>query len=421
MTFFNNAISNALPSTPIKRLGKLAAAITMSISLSAVPSHALAEKIAVDEIVAVVNNGIILNSELEFKVLEMAQLTQLKGSELTKASLDQLIIDRLQLDIASQNGLDVSDDEVNQTINNLAQKQGLTFEQMQQQLVTMGQYYQYRQNLKNQLILRRLQQAALAQKIFISPQEIDNLLASSQGAALTKKEYQLAYTRFDNEADALAFTSENKDAALLDVRESGKDLGWRVIEKVPSMFRDSIASLVLNEFLIAEKSGIYHVVQLTNLRDQDAASIQEYNIRHILIGTNNGKPEAEAKALAQTLHDKIVAGESFDALARQYSDDPGSKKEGGNLGWTDMKGFAEAFSNSVKAANVGELSALVTTQFGFHIIELIDTREVNIGIQKAKDAARQQIFSQRFGEELDRWQKQLKNGALIDIKIEALK
>ena len=390
------------------------------VSLLATLSHA--EKIAVDEIVATVNNNVILLSELEYKSKELSAQQKVSPDLVANDALNLLILERLQLDIAENNGLEISDEEINGAMAQIAQRNNISYQQLQQYLLQSGEYHQFRQNTKDQLTLQYLQRGAIAQKIFISEQEIDALLSSTQGATLAQKEYRLAYTRFNSEQEAKAFTKQFANTAILEQVDAAKDLGWRKLSDVPSMFRESIAAISDNDFLIVENNKVFHIAQLLGNRDAESGeSIRQYRFRHILIRNQQTRDDAAAIKLATKLRQQIIDGDSFDALARQYSDDPGSKAKGGVFEWSDLDGFVAEFSDAIRTSELNQVTDLVKTQFGYHLIEVLEQREMAQAQQIARENARNQLFQTRFAEELTRWHTSLRNGALIDIKLESLK
>ena len=395
-----------------------------------------------DQVVAIVDDDIILASELQERVQGVRSTMESRGVDvpeddvLVRETLDRLILDSIQLQLADRYGVRIPDQQLDESMTRLAQRNGLSLEQFRVALEQSGQSYAIaRESLRDDLAIQRVQQGNVMRNINITEQEIDNFLATEEGETLTQPEYRVV--------QALLSTSRNEDALVVAEKErfvddvlatvqsgtpfeeavsitqpfvfSGGDLGWRKLGDIPSMFADVVPSLSVGEVTKVRSSSGFHLVYLADALGGERL-IRQTDVRHILIKPTEVLSEEAAEALAVELKTRIGDGESFGDLARQYSDDIGSAAEGGELGWTNPGQMVPEFEAAMASASEGEVTAPFRSEFGWHILEVKGRRDKDFSSQVRRNQVAGYIREQKYQEELDAWLRKIREEAFVDIK-----
>ena len=397
-----------------------------------------------DRIIAVVDDGVILKSELDAKMISVKR--QLKGSQLPSDDvlksqvLDKLVLDSIQLQMAEKAGVRVSDNLLNQTMERVAKQNKMTLDQFKQALRKDGiPYQEAREQIRQEMIISQVHKGRVGARINVSEKEVDNFLSSGVGKATTSAEYRLGhilvsmpskptsdeleaaqnkvnniYKQLKKGADfkKLAISSSDSPTAL-----KGGDLGWRKELELPSLFADVAPKLASNGISkpIRNASG-FHIVKLLEKRGGSSVIIPQTHVRHILIQTNEIRDETQAKAFINELRKRIVKGEPFEAIANQYTDDPGSSGNGGDLGWVSPGDMVPTFEEMMKNTPQNRISRPFLTQFGWHILEVLEHRDHDMGEQFQRNQAKHYIFNRKFEEELPIWLNEIKAEAFVEIK-----
>lgn len=400
-----------------------------------------------DGIAAVVDEDVILESELDRAVANI--LTQYADRPeqlpprdvLQRQVLERLILVRLQTARAEATGVRVSDEEVDATISSVAQQNDLTPDQLRQQLAADGMsYVDFRNSLRDELLIQRLRQRFAQSRIVVSDGEVDAALATQQGNA----QYRLAHILVGLPAGA---TPEQIDVAqqkiagvkaLVDrgemdfaaaaVRYSdspnaleGGDLGWRSIDEIPTAFAGAIRGMQPGQIIgpVRGPSG-FQLLQLVDTRDGGDAfaggNVTQYHARHILVRSEDETGDAEAKARVDTLRARIAGGADFEGVAREHSDDAYSRERGGDLGWFTQDEFGTDFGSQLAALQDGQVSAPFKTQAGWHIVQRVGTRQANVTDENRRAQVRETIGQRKLEDEWDRFLREIRGEAFVEIR-----
>ncbi|MBV1931185.1 MAG: peptidylprolyl isomerase [Porticoccaceae bacterium] len=409
-------------------------------------SSAFAEFQALDRIVAIVNEDVVMSSELEEQVSALIKQMQ-RGQQQIPARtaiesqmLDKLIQDRLQLDIGKRAGVQISDTELNQALTDTAQKQGLTLDQFvsyaHQDGLTLSKL---RQQFKKDMVVARVQQAMVNRRIEITEQEIDNFLSSEEGKFMSSPDVNVGHilirlsSSATEQVKAEAFAkaealqrrlTEGEDFKQLALVNSagpnalkGGDLDWRKTTQLPALFTQALDQLEpgqVSETLHSD-AGL-HLLKLYERRGGGEQLIEQTEVRHILLKTNEIRTEDQTRKLIASLREQALANDNFASLARQHSDDTGSALKGGNLGWSMPGQFVPEFEKAISELEIGTISEPILTQFGWHIIEVTGHRKQDFSSEILRNQATNQLRQRKYAEELQVWMEEIRTEAFIDIK-----
>ena len=412
------------------------------LALSVLTSLASAQIEVLDQVIAIVDDDIILASELQERVKGVRSTMESRGVEvpsddvLIRETLDRLILDSIQLQLANRYGVRIPDQQLDEAMTRLARQNGLTLEQFRIALEQSGQSYAAaREGLRDDLAIQRVQQGNVMRNINISEQEIDNFLTTEEGEAMTQPEYQVV--------QALLSISRGEDAAEIAAKESyvnevlsniqsgqpfeqavsgtepyaftGGDLGWRKLGDIPSMFADTVPTLTVGEVAKVRSSSGLHLVYLADAVGGEQL-VRQTDVRHILVKPTEVLNEQAAEDLVVELRARIEGGEDFGELARQYSDDIGSATEGGNLGWTNPGQMVPEFEAAMAGTAEGSISQPFRSEFGWHILEVKARRDKDFSGEVRRNQVAGYIRDQKYQEELDAWLRKIREEAFVDIK-----
>lgn len=412
------------------------------LALSVLTSLASAQIEVLDQVIAIVDDDIILASELQERVKGVRSTMESRGVEvpsddvLIRETLDRLILDSIQLQLANRYGVRIPDQQLDEAMTRLARQNGLTLEQFRIALEQSGQSYAAaREGLRDDLAIQRVQQGNVMRNINISEQEIDNFLTTEEGEAMTQPEYQVV--------QALLSISRGEDAAEIAAKESyvnevlsniqsgqpfeqavsgtepyaftGGDLGWRKLGDIPSMFADTVPTLTVGEVAKVRSSSGFHLVYLADAVGGEQL-VRQTDVRHILVKPTEVLNEQAAEDLVVELRARIEGGEDFGELARQYSDDIGSATEGGNLGWTNPGQMVPEFEATMAGTAEGSISQPFRSEFGWHILEVKARRDKDFSGEVRRNQVAGYIRDQKYQEELDAWLRKIREEAFVDIK-----
>ena len=412
------------------------------LALSVLTSLASAQIEVLDQVIAIVDDDIILASELQERVKGVRSTMESRGVEvpsddvLIRETLDRLILDSIQLQLANRYGVRIPDQQLDEAMTRLARQNGLTLEQFRIALEQSGQSYAAaREGLRDDLAIQRVQQGNVMRNINISEQEIDNFLTTEEGEAMTQPEYQVV--------QALLSISRGEDAAEIAAKESyvnevlsniqsgqpfeqavsgtepyaftGGDLGWRKLGDIPSMFADTVPTLTVGEVAKVRSSSGLHLVYLADAVGGEQL-VRQTDVRHILVKPTEVLNEQAAEDLVVELRARIEGGEDFGELARQYSDDIGSATEGGDLGWTNPGQMVPEFEATMAGTAEGSISQPFRSEFGWHILEVKARRDKDFSGEVRRNQVAGYIRDQKYQEELDAWLRKIREEAFVDIK-----
>ena len=402
-----------------------------------------AEYQLLDQIVAIAEDDAVLASEVRSKMQQIKNTLAQRGATLPPDNilyeqvLERAIIDSLQLQRAYKSGMRISDQELNEAMERIAAQNRVSLQQFRLLLEQQGQsYVAAREQTRKEMLLRNIQQRSVMRKINITESEVENFLNSEQGRTLLEPEYNIDHILLPIAADA---SEVEKQRALQNITElqalaaDGKfidftqqitaagaqhaPLGWRTLETVPSLFETTISELTAGVVSdpISSDSGL-HLIKIITQRGGVQQSNTETLVRHILIKPNEIRNEDEASDLILDIRRQLDEGKSFTALAKQYSDDPGSALAGGELGWNQPGKLVPAFEAIMDITPIGETSQPFESLFGWHIVEVIDRREKDFSTERARQRARMAIAETKYDDELNNWLQQLRDDSFVEIK-----
>ena len=401
----------------------------------------------IDRVVAVVDSGVIMESQLNSRVEEI--LIRLKNDKaelpplnlLEEQVLDRLIIEEIQLQLADRAGIKISDSELNQTLSRVSSQNNLSLEEFRLKLEAEGTSYKsFRDTIKKELIIQRVQRGKVGAKIDISEQELENFINSEEGRTQLAEQYNVQHILLSvksglSEIEIEAI--EDEAVSLLERLENGESfeklaasysagqkaleggfLGWRTSAELPSLFAEVVSGLTVGEVAQPVRSGAgFHILKLTDKRGNTVKFLDQTLARHILVQPSEIRTENQAEVLINDIYKRLKEGEDFKQLARQFSEDPGSKMDGGELGWSNPGDYDPAFEMTLNATEIGQLSEPVKSSFGWHIIEVMDRRNEDVSQEEQKNRAYQIIFKRKFDQELQSTLIELRAEAYVDIKL----
>ena len=397
-----------------------------------------------DRVVAIVEDDIILASELINEVKTIKDNFRKQGRSLPDDDtlfediLEREIILSLQLQRAQRMGIRISDQELNNALNSIAAQNNLSLANFKLAIEQQGDSYsKIREQIRQDLLIQSVQRRNVLRTIYISESEINNFLASEKGQKMSQPELNVnhillpvsdtATTAQKTAAlDAIeqlrnrAITAGNFSAIQSIISQLGAQmspLGWRRADEMPSLFSDTLKTMKVDEIsqAIQSDSG-YHLIHLQASRGGTQQITTETEVRHILIKPNVIRDLAKSKAFAEEILAELKAGGDFTELARKHSDDPGSALLGGKLGWTVPGRMVPEFDAMMAATEVGKLSEPFETNFGWHILQVQDRREKDLSPERAAQLARMTLAEDKFDDALNNWLQELRDNAYVEIK-----
>ena len=420
----------------------MSAALTSTLTI--LSSTANAEYQLIDRVVAIVENDIVLASDIRDEIVAIKQRITATGGKmpsddlLFEQVLERSILENLQLQRAAEIGLRVSDQQLNTAMANIAERNKLSLADFKTSVEAQGEsYLTIREKVRKDLLLNEVQRRSVIRNISISESEVENFLKSEQGQLLLLPEFNIDHILLPIPVDAGEQTKAlAKEKALqlqqLALNNSGFEtlqnqiavhnaerspLGWRRAENMPSLFKGVIDNMNIGDVSepILSDSG-YHVIHITDKRGGVEGKTTETNVRHILIAPNEIRTMDEAQILANEVREKLLQGEDFIQLARKYSDDPGSALSGGDLGWTEPGVLVPIFEETMNNVEIGVSSQPFQSQFGWHILQVSERREKDLSQDRAAQQARMAIAETKYEDELNNWLQELRDNAFVDIK-----
>lgn len=400
-----------------------------------------------DRVAVVVNDDIIMESQVKARMRDVMQNIQRQGvaappqDVVLRQVVEQLIMDNIQMQIAQRAGVRIDDNSLNATMARIANQNNMTLEQFQQALLQDGTSYQEtREQVRREMITTRVREGRVGSRIQITDQEIDNLLDSEAGKEQLQAAYNLAHLLIQVPEDATPEEEQKFEVQALNLyhqieagadfaqlarqfsqgpaAEEGGNMGWRAESQLPSIFAQYAPSLEPGEVTKPFRSpNGFHLLKLINKRGGDTIMVPQYHVRHILVKPSEIRTEEQAQAFISALRQQILDGEDFAELARDNSDDTGSLASGGDLDWMNPGDLVPKFREVMLASEQNVLSEPFRSQFGWHILEVLGEREQNVGKQVKRRRAREIIYQRKFEEELQIWLREERDDAYVDIKL----
>jgi len=410
-------------------------------------ASASAEVRPLDRIVAIVDNDVIMQSQLDQRLREVEQTIEKRGAEMPPRDvmqqqvLERLITENLQLQIGERSGIRISDEELNQAMATIAQRNNMSLDQFRAALERDGLSLDTaREQIRREMVISRVRQRRIGERIQVSKQEVENFLASDLGKMQLSEEYRLANILIPvpESADSTAIQAAEKiardtyeqlqngaDFAKLAVSRSasenaleGGDMGWRKAAQLPPPFDTEVSTMNVGDFTqpVRTPPG-FILLKVLDKRGGDNQVREEVHVRHILIKPSQIRSDEESRRLVQRLRDRILAGESFAELAKNFSEDPGSALNGGDLNWIDPNSLVPEFREVMANTPNGQLSEVFKTPYGWHILEVLGRRATDASEEVREQQAQTLLRNRKYDEELQTWLRQIRDEAYVEIKI----
>ena len=426
----------------LKHASKLLASGLVWLACTTSSVHAA----VLDRIVAVVDSGVVLESDVKRRLNDLKAQADARGNAieisdaLKEQVLERLILEQAQLEIAKRRGLDIDDARVNETLTQIAENRNTDLLGLKSAIEAEGQSFSmFREQIRRELLINAVREREVRSRIRISESELARFLETTGGQISTAPELLLSQivvglpNRPSPEAIDAAQTkiTQIRDALLdgapfgqLAVRFSdapeanqGGDLGWRNVLELNPVFADALADAKPNTLIGPIRSpGGFHLIAIRDRRGDQEVVVTEYKARHILIKPDAVRTPAKARALADNVRRELETGVAFEDLARRYSEDPLSAAKGGDLGWVRADQLVPRFAEAMTALPLNTLSDVTESRFGFHLIEVLETRQSDISEEQLKNRARRILTERKFSQELDSWLRQVRADAFVEIK-----
>ena len=418
---------------------------TALIAISSLPINA--EEVILDRIVAIVHDDVVMASELENRTNDIYARLQESGTEapprevLVPQVLDRLILERLQLIKGARVNLRISDADLNQALEDAAQRQGTTVDRLteraHQRGVTLASLHH---QMRNEMIIAKVQEGSINRRISITEQDIDNFLISEEGRSWSSPDVNLGhillslssgaprdevaeveqkirdlYNQLQDGADFknLAVANSMGQNAL-----SGGDLGWRKTEQLPSLFIAAIENLSPGQISEPIRSDAgYHLLKLYDQRGSVKRLVVQHKVRHILLTPNEIRNDEETLKEINDLRAELINGGDFVALSKEHSEDIATSLSGGELGWSVPGQFVPLFEKTMSEVEINQVSEPFSSQFGWHILQVTERREQDFSEDIKRSQAHNILKRRKFDEELEIWLKEIRDEAFVDIKL----
>ena len=409
-------------------------------------AHAAANPVPLDRVLVIVNDEAITQWDMSeqrrilLSQMQASKITPPPNDVLDKQVLERLIVERAVLQYAKETGIRIDDTTVERTILRVAEENKLSPDEFRKVLQREGiPYANYREDIRRQITIQRVRDREVDSKVTVSDAEVDNYLATVAAQAGGEDEYLLShiYISVAEQASPTAVEESRKRAeqALAEVRAgkdfgqvaasysnapdatSGGNLGWRTRARLPSVFADIVQKMKPGEVsaVLRSASG-FHVVKLVEERNRNQPTVvDQTHARHILIKVNEQTSESDAKAKIDRLRERLVAGASFEELARANSEDT-SNARGGDLGWLSAGDTVPDFEHAMDKVAINEISQPVRTPFGWHLIQVLERRKQDVTQQRRRDEARKAIRQRKSDEQFEEFVRQLRDRTYVEYK-----
>ena len=409
---------------------------------------AQSENERLNSIVAVVNDEVVLYSELSEEMRSVRE--QLRDSDtrlpsdavFRKQVLERVVMLRLQTQTARQNGIRVNNTQLNAALQDIAGQNKLSLSQFRDAVEADGfSFASFRERIRSEIMINRARQRLVASRITVPEREITRYLANKEATNGTDEQVSVAHILFevpDGASAAEIAVAKQRGEEVLAKLNAGEGfdemavaysdgqnaldgglLGWRNVNELPSTFAEAITALEKGDYLGLVRSGSgFHIVRLVDRKSGEQHVIQQTRARHILLRPGELANEAEVIARLATLRERINNGDDFGKLARAHSDDRGSALREGDLGWLNPGDTVPAFERQMEGLDAGEMSDAFRSQFGWHIVQVLERRDHDSTDAVKRGTAREAIMLRKRDEELQTWLRQLRDEAYVDIRLD---
>jgi peptidyl-prolyl cis-trans isomerase SurA len=387
-----------------------------------------------DRVAVIVDDGVSMESQIKTNLKEMIgrfeeqNLTMPSMEVLKDQIIETLIIEELQLQMADRAGVRISDSELNDAIARIAQNNNMGIEEFMSFMAGRGSSYEdFREKVRQEMIIQRVQRGRVASEINITEQEFEAYLQTDDSLNELEPELMIQQILVKNLGDADRainrikngedFSSITKEISISSNAALGGMMQWRKIADMPELFVDAVSLLGIGDYSKPLESGAgYHILKLIDKRGPFVEYQDQWLSRHILLTPSAIRTEEETKTQLNSIRSRIIDGEDFGNLADEFSEDPGSAKKGGDLGWLGMGVLADEFERTMIESDINEISEVFETQFGFHFLEVIDKRNHDMTRENIENRAYDMLYSRKYDEELENTLRVMRAEAFIEVK-----
>ena len=422
----------------------LAVSVAITVFATFVGLSASAQRVLLDRVIALVDEGVILQSELDIRINDLQQAAARDGrplppeSEIRDDVLEALIVENIQLQMAEQVSIRYDDDTINRVLSNMAENSNMSFDEYVTALENGGVYLQTREQVRQQMMIQELQRGMVNRRITITEQEIDNFLNSEMGREVMAPDFfidHMVVVASGNDSDeekqqklrfAADLTAQVEEGSnFLQVRAEASessnfqiqstDFGWRKAEQLPNLFSSIVVEMKEGEIAGPIEAGNgYHVIFLAGKRGGTEQIVKQTNIRHIMLSPNEIRNEEQTITEIQELRQRILSGEDFAVIARQHSDDATSVVAGGDLDWVNEGGMPPEFEAVIQVLEENTLSEPFESATGWHIAEVLGRRESDLSQQYTRSQAANSLRNRKFDLELQNWMIEIREKAFVE-------
>lgn len=410
-------------------------------------SQTVAETVTIDRVAAIVDDDVVMESELKAQMEAISARMQAQGAQMPprdvlKAQiLEHLIVQQLQLQMAERAGVTAEEAEINEALEQMRTSNNLSEEQFMAQLEQEGMSLnELRQNISREMIINRVQRGVLNNRIEITEHDVTSFLASKEGQFWNAPDYHLGHILIPTPSgadEAAAQEIEQRAQELYERLQSGADFGqiattysagqfaleggdwgWRSPTELPELFAQQLAELQVGEVSKPFRSGAgYHLLKIKDQRGGEQQLVQQTKVRHILLKPSAILSEEQAKQKLLDLRNKVLAGGDFAAYAKEHSDDIGSMLGGGDLGWSLPGQFVPQFEEVMGNTAIGDVSMPFRSEHGWHILQVEDRRQQDMSDRVKRNQAKNLLRNRRFEEELPIWLQEIRDEAYVEVKL----
>ncbi|ABX65560.1 peptidylprolyl isomerase SurA [Salmonella enterica] len=420
---------------------------TLLLGIAMIANTSFAAPQVVDKVAAVVNNGVVLESDVDGLMQSVKLNAGQAGQQLPDDAtlrhqiLERLIMDQIILQMGQKMGVKITDEQLDQAIANIAKQNNMTMDQMRSRLAYDGlNYSTYRNQIRKEMIISEVRNNEVRRRITVLPQEVDALAKQIGTQNDASTELNLSHILIalpENPTSEQVNDAQRQAENIVEEARNGADfgklaitysadqqalkggqMGWGRIQELPGIFAQALSTAKKGDIVGPIRSGVgFHILKVNDLRGQSQSiSVTEVHARHILLKPSPIMNDQQARLKLEEIAADIKSGKTtFAAAAKEYSQDPGSANQGGDLGWATPDIFDPAFRDALTKLHKGQISAPVHSSFGWHLIELLDTRKVDKTDAAQKDRAYRMLMNRKFSEEAATWMQEQRASAYVKI------
>ncbi|EBM6724393.1 peptidylprolyl isomerase SurA [Salmonella enterica] len=420
---------------------------TLLLGIAMIANTSFAAPQVVDKVAAVVNNGVVLESDVDGLMQSVKLNAGQAGQQLPDDAtlrhqiLERLIMDQIILQMGQKMGVKITDEQLDQAIANIAKQNNMTMDQMRSRLAYDGlNYSTYRNQIRKEMIISEVRNNEVRRRITVLPQEVDALAKQIGTQNDASTELNLSHILIalpENPTSEQVNDAQRQAESIVEEARNGADfgklaitysadqqalkggqMGWGRIQELPGIFAQALSTAKKGDIVGPIRSGVgFHILKVNDLRGQSQSiSVTEVHARHILLKPSPIMNDQQARLKLEEIAADIKSGKTtIAAAAKEYSQDPGSANQGGDLGWATPDIFDPAFRDALTKLHKGQISAPVHSSFGWHLIELLDTRKVDKTDAAQKDRAYRMLMNRKFSEEAATWMQEQRASAYVKI------